>query len=108
MKKIWISVFLLFLVLATSASAEDTFNCGSNVIVLGDTLERVRLLCGPPSSKDVIHPGIEGPQEEDWAYNCGTTGFLYILRFVDGKLESINTDGYGTGQSDCNGASNRP
>ena len=107
MKKILTSAFLLFFILVTAAWADDSFKCGSELIFPGDASVRVLLLCGPPSYKEVVQPGIEGPQEENWYYNCGDTGFLYVLRFVEGKLESINTDGYGRGQSDCTGAANR-
>ena len=107
MRKILTVTLLLSLVLVTGVSADDLFRCGSDVVNLGDATVRVQLLCGPPSYKEVLNPGVEGPRVENWFYNCGSSGFLYLLRFEDGTLQSIDNEGYGSGRSDCTGAKNR-
>ena len=107
MKKILTVTALLFLISLTGASADDSFRCGSDLVNLGDSTVKVLLRCGAPSYKEVLNPGFEGPRVENWFYNCGSSGFLYLLRFVEGALESINNEGYGSGQSDCTGAANR-
>jgi hypothetical protein len=98
---------LLLSVMWVSQVLVDTFRCGSKLVGNGDSTVRVLLYCGPPSYKEIISPGIEGPRVEKWYYNCGSSGFLYLLRFVNGVLESIGNEGYGSGQSDCLGAKNR-
>ena len=85
----------------------NTFRCGSELVYTGDSTVRVLLRCGPPSHKEIISPGVEGPLVEKWYYNCGYSDFLYVLRFVNGVLDSIENLGYGTGQSDCLGAKNQ-
>ena len=107
MKKILTIASILFFITAARASADDIFRCGTDVVNLGDSTVKVLLSCGPPSYKEPINPGIEGPRVENWFYNCGSSGFLYLLRFEDGTLQSIDNEGYGSGRSDCTGAKNR-
>jgi hypothetical protein len=107
MKKILTVMSLPLFILFSSASADDTFRCGSEVVSLGDSTMKVLIRCGPPSYKEVLNPGFEGPRVESWYYNCGSSGFLYNLRFVEGTLETINNEGYGSGRSECGGAQNR-
>ena len=98
---------LLLSVMWVSQVLVDTFRCGSKLVGNGDSTVRVLLRCGPPSHKEIISPGVEGPLVEKWYYNCGYSDFLYVLRFVNGVLDSIENLGYGTGQSDCLGAKNQ-
>jgi hypothetical protein len=108
MKKILTVVLLLFFVmLVTGASADDSFRCGSELVNPGASTVKVLLRCGPPSYKEILNPGFEGSRVENWFYNCGSSGFLYVLRFVEGTLAAINNEGYGRGQSDCFGPANR-
>ena len=99
---------LLVLACSTSLFALDTFRCGSEIVALGDSSERVLVDCGEPSRREILNPGyVGGSRMENWFYNCGSDGFLYVLRIVNGELQSIETEGYGTGRSDCTGAANR-
>jgi hypothetical protein len=108
MKKILtVLSLLLFLMLVTGASADDSFRCGSHLVYPGDSTVKVFLRCGPPSYKEVLNPGFDGSRVENWFYNCGSSGFLYVLRFVEGTLATISNEGYGRGQSDCFGAPSR-
>ncbi|MEW6663609.1 MAG: DUF2845 domain-containing protein [Thermodesulfobacteriota bacterium] len=86
-----------------SPSAGDTFRCGSNLVSVGDTMGKVVLTCGNPSWKDSV--GYSGGLQEIqiWYYNCGTDDFLYALHFLGGRLQRIESQGYGSGRSDCRG-----
>jgi hypothetical protein len=103
-----IIIFLvLFLAGAGQVLAADTFRCGPELITRGDTTVETLLSCGEPSFREVLNPGFEGSRVENWFYNCGSGGFLHILRFVGGRLQDVKTEGYGRGQSACIGALHR-
>jgi hypothetical protein len=95
------------LIYATVLFAQDSFRCGAHIVVPGDSTAKVIFNCGGPSYKELISTGEEGPKVENWYYNCGSDGFIYALRFVDGVLQTIQLNGSGSGQSDCVGAANR-
>jgi hypothetical protein len=96
------------------ALADDTMRCGSRLIGSGDGKDKVRALCGEPTSVSLV--GVQsapqyyyrGPYDysyfgptwfevpvEVWTYNFGTTKLLRKLRFVGDELDEIWTDGYG-------------
>jgi Protein of unknown function (DUF2845) len=102
-----IVVFLLSLAGARSVSASDSFRCGPEVVTTGKTTVQTLLSCGQPSFTEILNPGFKGPRVENWFYNCGFSGFLHVLRFVEGRLQDVKTEGYGRGQSDCIGALHR-
>ncbi len=98
------------------AAAEDSMRCGSKLVSQGDGKDKVRTLCGEPTSVDfqgVIRrapryqygygfnryeysgPGVVEMPVEVWTYNFGTSKLLRKLRFVGAELEEIRTDGYG-------------
>ena len=117
--------YLRVLVLATAivgtlaaapARAEDSMRCGSKLISVSDGKDKVRALCGEPSSvsfQGVIRraaryqygfgysryeyygPGVIDMPVEVWTYNFGTSKLLRKLRFVGDELDEIRTDGYG-------------
>jgi len=106
----------LVIVLATiaTAQAEDSMRCGSKLIHTGDGKDKVRSLCGQPSSVsfagtigrrgypnsgqyDYSYFGpawVEMPVEI-WTYNFGSHKLLRKLRFVGDELVEIDTAGYG-------------
>jgi hypothetical protein len=106
-RKALVMAVMLVLIPGTSLFALDTFRCGPAIIVPGDSTARVIINCGEPSYREILNTGQEGPKVENWFYNCGSSGFIYALRFVNGVLQTIGIDGYGSGQSDCRGAPNR-
>ena len=93
--------------------AEDTLRCGSRLVSTGDGKDKVRALCGEPTS--VSFAGVQsaprnyyGPYDysyfgfgwievpvEIWTYNLGPHKLLRKLRFVGDELDYISTDGYG-------------
>ena len=101
---------------AAPARAEDSMRCGSKLISVSDGKDKVRSLCGEPSSVsfqgvirraaryeygygygryDYYGPGVIDMPVEVWTYNFGTNKLLRKLRFVGDKLDEIRTDGYG-------------
>ena len=104
------------LVAPTVSLSEDSMRCGSKLISVSDGKDKVRALCGEPTSIDfqgVIRrvpryeygygfsryqhygPGVVDMPVEVWTYNLGTSKLLRKLRFVGDELEEIRTDGYG-------------
>jgi hypothetical protein len=100
--------------LASTALADDTMRCGSRLVSTGDGKDKVRALCGEPTSVSLV--GVQsapqyyyrGPYDysyfgptwfevpvEVWTYNFGTTKLLRKLRFVGDELDEIWTAGYG-------------
>ncbi len=100
--------------LAPVALADDTMRCGSRLVSSGDGKDKVRALCGEPTSVSLV--GVQsapqyyyrGPYDysyfgpswfevpvEVWTYNFGTTKLLRKLRFVGDELDEIWTAGYG-------------
>jgi len=100
-------LLILFLAVSSPVLAADTFRCGPEVITRGDTTVETLLSCGEPSFREVLNPGFKGPRVENWFYDCGSGGFLHVLRFVEGRLQDVKTEGYGRGQSECIGALHR-
>jgi len=110
------SVALAAAALVTSGAmaSEDTLRCGNKLARTGDGKDKVRAICGEPTS--VSFEGIlRGPRYvygpygygsyfgpswvevpvEIWTYNLGSNKLLRKLRFVGDSLEVIWTDGYG-------------
>jgi Protein of unknown function (DUF2845) len=102
-----IAMFLFSLACASSVYASDTFRCGSEIVTRGETTVETLYSCGEPSFREVLNPGVEGPWVENWFYNCGSSEFIHVLRFVEGILQDVKTAGYGRGQSECLGAQHR-
>jgi hypothetical protein len=108
MKALVLSAMLFFyLGFVNSVYASDTFRCGSEIVTRGETTLETLYACGEPSYREVLNPGIEGPWVENWFYNCGSNGFIHVLRFVEGRLQDVKTAGYGRGQSECIGGQHR-
>jgi hypothetical protein len=99
-----------------AAFAEDSMRCGSKLVTRGDGKDKVRALCGEPTSVSLhgfvrrapryeygygitryeyFGPGWVDLPVEIWTYNFGSSKLLRKLRFVGDELESIDTDGYG-------------
>jgi hypothetical protein len=107
---------LLVFVFTASAFAPDAvadaMRCGSRIVTFGDTRAAVRNICGEPTEIEtrhilrrptyavngrIVHFGdgyIEVPVEI-WIYNFGPYKLLRQVRFVDGRVDEIETLGYG-------------
>ena len=101
----------LLLTVAVTASA-DGMRCGSKLVTTGDPRAKVRQFCGEPTDvqtrsilrRPVFNFGgrvysygdgyVEVPVEI-WTYNFGPYKLMREIRFVDGRVENIETLGYG-------------
>jgi Protein of unknown function (DUF2845) len=101
----------LLLAVAVPASA-DGMRCGSKLVTTGDPRAKVRQFCGEPTDvqtrsilrRPVFNFGgrvysygdgyVEVPVEI-WTYNFGPYKLMREIRFVDGRVENIETLGYG-------------
>lgn len=95
-----------------SEAAADAMRCGTRLVTFGDTRSAVRSICGEPAEVEtrailrrptyalngrVVHLGdgyVEVPVEI-WTYNFGPYKLLRRVRFVDGRVDEIETLGYG-------------
>ena len=107
----------MFLAAIPTAHAEDSMRCGTHLVGEGDGKDKVRTLCGEPTSISLAGyvggPGYfpnyyNGPFDysyawsgwtalpvEIWTYNLGPNKLLRKLRFVGDELDDIRTNGYG-------------
>jgi hypothetical protein len=99
------------LLLASGASA-DSVRCGSRVITEGDSIERVRQYCGEPTEttrtwitrqprfeyggQEIPFEGSEDVPVDLWTYDFGPNKLVRRIRFVAGKVDSIETRVHGT------------
>ncbi len=101
-----IAVVLLLLV---SVGELWAFRCGNDLIRVGDRKYEVLRSCGEPVAVDSweevrrtymyfaghYYPSLETVTVEEWTYNLGPRMFLRFLKFANGRLEKIETGGYG-------------
>lgn len=91
MKKLFLLVIVLGLLVSASVWAGDCERCGSRIVCPGLTKWEVIQLCGKPdySEKYFITNG------EKFIYNNGSSSFVRIFEFQEGVLLNISTGGYG-------------
>ncbi|KUG23927.1 hypothetical protein ASZ90_006273 [hydrocarbon metagenome] len=109
-------VVILFLLVSSVESM--AFRCGNGLVTEGDSKSQVLATCGSPTSKEKSCENNQqhmttdkygkikkvkkcGRKLETWSYNCGDNDFIYKIKFDDGKIINITTDGRGKGRSDC-------
>lgn len=98
-------------VFSTNALA-DAMRCGSRLVTSGDTRSAVLSICGEPNEVET-HSILRRPTYwlngrlvtygdgyvevpvEIWLYNFGPYKLLRRVRFVDGRVDDIETLGYG-------------
>jgi len=108
-----VTVALLLLAAMPVVQASDTMRCGTRIVSSGDGKDKVRALCGEPTSVSFVGiqrapryyygpydysyfgPGLIEVPVEIWTYNFGSSKLLRKLRFVGDELDEIRTDGYG-------------
>lgn len=100
--------------------AADGMSCGNRLVSKGDSPYQVRSVCGEPDDarrrvetrterRRVRVPCEHGAARcertvehtidvivDEWTYDFGRRRFLRFLTFVDGRLASVQTGGYGT------------
>jgi hypothetical protein len=101
----------LLLTVAVPASA-DGLRCGSKLVTTGDPRAKVRQFCGEPTdvqTRSILRRPVFGfggrvysygdgyveVPVEIWTYNFGPYKLMREIRFVDGRVEDIETLGYG-------------
>ena len=99
--------------LLVSASARaEALRCGSKLITDGDTQEKVLQYCGDPVEKkrtwitrqprfeyggrEIPFEGSEDVPVDLWTYDFGSSKLMRRIRFVAGKVDSIETLEHGT------------
>ena len=106
------SAALLALLLLPAVGSADAMRCGSKLISDGDPIEKVLEYCGEPTQTQrswiVRQPRFEvGGQEypfkgeeevpvDTWTYDFGPNKLMRRIRFVAGKVDSIETLDYGS------------
>jgi hypothetical protein len=109
-KRFLACIFLIAFGLSNGIAA-TTLRCGSKVIRVGDTADRVRTHCGEPGaieqeSKFFQNGGTLGERcffgavtVENWIYERGYSGIPTTVTIVEGKVERIRlrTGGYDRG-----------
>ena len=105
-------IVVLAALLLPCVAAADTMRCGSKLISEDDTIEEVLALCGEPAEKhrtwitrqprfeyggqEIPFPGQEDVPVDLWTYDFGASKLMRRVRFVAGKVESIETLEHGT------------
>ena len=101
----------LFLTFALPAAA-DGLRCGSKLMTTGDPRSKVRQFCGEPTdiqTRSILRrpsfnvggryysygDGYVEIPVEIWTYNFGPYKLMREIRFVDGRIDNIETLGYG-------------
>lgn len=94
------------------ATHADAMRCGSRLVTQGDTRSAVRNICGEPAeieTRSILRrpsytvngrivyfgDGFVDVPVEIWTYNFGPYKLLRRVRFVDGRIDAIETLGYG-------------
>lgn len=104
---VWILAGLL---IASGASA-DSVRCGSKLITEGDPIEKVREYCGEPTEtqrtwmtrqprfeyggQEIPFEGSEDVPVDLWTYDFGPNKLARRIRFIAGKVDSIETREHG-------------
>lgn len=79
-------IIAIFIFTEAACFADDSMNCGTDIVSVGDLKPSVMTKCGPPFIKEDIGGG--GTRER-WTYNLGSGSFMKILTFDGDRLESI-------------------
>ncbi len=93
-------LLLLALLSPAPSHAADSLRCRSRIIAVEAIAPAVLAACGEPSYREVwnyydqSYAGFVGDTEA-WTYNFGPNQLLRILRFRNGRVTRIDTEGYG-------------
>lgn len=124
MRSLWwlIVVFHVALIAVASEARADGMRCGRRLVSTGDSLYRVRSVCGEPADaqrrvvtmterrrvrvpcgRDEAEARCERTEAyardvvvDEWTYDFGAQRFIRHLTFLDGRLEQVATGGYGS------------
>lgn len=101
------SLTIACLLLLPQVASADSFRCGSKIIGQGDTIERVLQYCGEPTEKsrtwlrrqprfeyggqEIPFEGTEDVPVDLWTYDFGPNRLMRRVRFIAGKVDSVET-----------------
>lgn len=122
MQKGLILFLMVFSMIAGMTVDCPAFRCGDEIVGRGDSSSVVLMKCGPPSDKEQVKTDTQGIYNgqygggsfdgsyseetkliEKWYYNCGQSDFIYVLTFKGNIMVKEDTEGRGSGTSDCKG-----
>ncbi len=94
-----LAIALLLIVGAGTAQAAG-IRCDGGLVDRGDLQIEVLDACGEPDFRDdwaagTLPAGVVVPDVTQWTYNFGRGNLLYVLRFRNGRVIGIDSDGYG-------------
>jgi hypothetical protein len=105
-------ILLLGALFLPAIATADSLRCGSQLVGDGDSIDEVLALCGEPTERtrtwiarqprfefggrEVPFPGREDVPVDVWTYDFGPNRLIRRIRFVAGKVESIETLEHGT------------
>jgi len=97
-------LLLPVLLMAGGTAEADIMRCSGKVISTGDRSFEVSRRCGEPSFRDewdeyLAYHHLPSAHVEEWYYNFGPSRLLHVLRFRNGRLTAIDTEGYGFHES---------
>jgi hypothetical protein len=81
--------FALLLTVPNLYGAWNSFRCSTKLVQVGDTKSDVLSKCGQPTSQAEGRLGTGG--SDMWTYNRGPTASMVVVRFVGGKVSSIES-----------------
>lgn len=100
--------------LLPALAAADSFRCGSKIISEGDTIEKVLQYCGEPTQQErtwmrrqprfeyggqeIPFEGTEDVPVDLWTYDFGPNRLMRRVRFIAGKVDSVETLEHGQGR----------
>lgn len=96
--------------LSSVAWAGDSVRCSGQILQTGDPAIKVQRYCGPPTFVDPWNGGSglaygQPFNMESWTYNRGPGQLIQIFVFRNGRVEAIESAGYGflagQGSIDC-------
>ena len=75
----------------------DLLGCSDGIVNVRDTEAEVLEKCGEPTRKERSSPldHFTLPKPNIWVYDSGSSSFVYYITFTRGKVERIQTGGYG-------------
>jgi hypothetical protein len=105
-------LLLLAATLMAGIASADSLRCGSQLITEGDSLDEVLAHCGEPTERkrtwmtrqprfeyggrEIPFEGREDVPVDTWTYDFGSSKLMRRIRFVAGKVDSIETLEHGS------------
>jgi hypothetical protein len=119
----YLAVIVAIVCICGSAGADSSFRCGNKLVSLKDSRDEVINMCGEPTSveswveerikRDYGNYQNHDPRTDNdesyreplivkiqvnielWTYNLGSTRLIHNLKFENGIVQEITTDGKG-------------